>query len=117
MLWSCCRLLLLLHRLLSLRLLLQFWIVLLQDLLGADPRLVAGRLELASGWIRSDASIRAALVQASTTCDEEKEATLEAKAARDAALGEAVRNPGGRKGRGGGGQGPRGGAAEKTRPP
>ena len=28
-----------------------------QDLLGADPRLVAGRLELASGWIRSDASI------------------------------------------------------------
>ena len=33
-----------------------------QDLLGADPRLVAERLELASGWIRSDASIRAALV-------------------------------------------------------
>src|SRR3954467_14016320 len=33
-----------------------------QDLLGVDPRLVAGRLELASGWIRSDASIRAALV-------------------------------------------------------
>src|SRR4051812_47252680 len=33
-----------------------------QDLLGADPRLVAGRLELASGWICSDASIRAALV-------------------------------------------------------
>ena len=25
-----------------------------QDLLGADPRLVAGRLELASGWIRPD---------------------------------------------------------------
>ena len=43
-----------------------------QDLLGADPRLVAGRLELASGWICSDASIRAALVQASTACDEEK---------------------------------------------
>ena len=35
-----------------------------QDLLGADPRLVAGRLELASGWIRNDASIRAVLVQA-----------------------------------------------------
>ena len=33
-----------------------------QDLLGADPRLVAGRLELASGWVRSDALIRAALV-------------------------------------------------------
>ena len=25
-----------------------------QDLLGADPRLVVGRLELASGWIRSE---------------------------------------------------------------
>ena len=61
-----------------------------QDLLGADPHLVAGRLELASGWIRSDASIRAALVQASTACDEEKLAVLEAKTARDAALGEAA---------------------------
>ena len=61
-----------------------------QDLLGADPRLVAGRLELASGWIRSDASIRAALVQASTACDEERQAILEAKAARDGALGEVV---------------------------
>src|SRR4051812_6445001 len=40
-----------------------------QDLLGADPCLVAGRLEQASGWIRSDASIRAMLVQASTACD------------------------------------------------
>ena len=28
-----------------------------EDLQGADPRLVAGRLELASGWVRSDASI------------------------------------------------------------
>ena len=45
---------------------------------------------LASGWIRSDASIRAALVQASTACDEEKQAVLEAKATRDAALGEVV---------------------------
>ena len=61
-----------------------------QDLLGADPRLVAGCLELASGWVCSDASIRAALVQASTACDEEKQAVLEAKAARDAALGEVV---------------------------
>ena len=33
-----------------------------RDLLSAVPRLVAGRLDLASGWIRSDASIRAALV-------------------------------------------------------
>ena len=61
-----------------------------QDLLGADPRLVAGRLELASGWIRSDASIRAALVQASTACDKEKQAVLGTKAAHDAALGEAA---------------------------
>ena len=61
-----------------------------QDLLGADPRLVAGRLELASGWIHSDASIQAALVQASTACDEEKLAVLEVKAACDAALWEAA---------------------------
>ena len=61
-----------------------------QDLLGADPRLVAGRLELASRWIRSDASIRAAVVQASTACDEEKQAILGAKVARAAALGEAA---------------------------
>ena len=61
-----------------------------QDLLSADPCLVAERLELASGWIRSDASIRAALVQASTACDEEKQAVLGAKVARDAALGEAA---------------------------
>ena len=32
--------------------------------------------------------IRAALVQASTACDEEKQAVLGAKAARDASLGE-----------------------------
>ncbi|VAH67788.1 unnamed protein product [Triticum turgidum subsp. durum] len=42
------------------------------------------------GWVRSNALIRAALVQASTTCDEEKQAVLEAKATRDAALGEVV---------------------------
>ncbi len=47
-------------------------------------------MELASGWIRSDASIRAALVQASTARDEEKHAVLGAKVARDAALGEAA---------------------------
>ena len=32
-----------------------------EDLLSADPRLVAGRLELASGWARSTASVRVAL--------------------------------------------------------
>ena len=46
------------------------------DLLGADPRLVVGCLDLASGWVRSDASIREALVQASTACDEEKQAVF-----------------------------------------
>ena len=51
---------------------------------------MAGRLELASGWVRSDASIRAALVQALTACDEERQAVLEVKAARDTALGEVV---------------------------
>ena len=61
-----------------------------QDLLSADPHLVAGRLELASGWIRFNASIRAALVQASTACDKEKQAVLGAKVARDTALGEAA---------------------------
>ena len=30
-----------------------------EDLLGADPCLVAGRLELASGWLHSDSAIRA----------------------------------------------------------
>ena len=60
------------------------------DFLSADPRLVAGCLELASGRIRSDASIRAALVQASMACDEEKQSVLGAKVARDAALGEAT---------------------------
>ena len=35
-------------------------------------------------------SIRVALVQASTACDEERQAVLEAKAARDVALGEVV---------------------------
>ena len=47
-----------------------------KDLLGADPRLVAGHLELASGWVRSDASVRAALAQAARACDEENQAIL-----------------------------------------
>ena len=61
-----------------------------EDLRGADPRLVAGRLELAFGWVRSDASVRAALSQAATAFDEEKLATSQAKAARDTALGDAA---------------------------
>ena len=31
------------------------------DLLSADPRLVAGRLELASGWLHSDLAVCATL--------------------------------------------------------
>ena len=31
------------------------------DLLGADPCLVAGHLELASGWLHSDLAVRAVL--------------------------------------------------------
>ena len=50
--------------------------------------MVAGRLELVFGWVRSDASVRAALAQAAMACDEEKQAILEAKAARDTTLGE-----------------------------
>ena len=55
---------------------------------------MAGRLELAFGWVRSNASVRAALVQAVTACDEEKQAILEAKAARDATFGEVADVPG-----------------------
>nr|XP_020162043.1 predicted GPI-anchored protein 58 [Aegilops tauschii subsp. strangulata] len=32
-----------------------------EDLQGTDPHLVAGRLELVSGWLHSDVSVRAAL--------------------------------------------------------
>ena len=46
-----------------------------EDLQGADPRLVAGRLELVSGWVRSDASVRAALSQAVTASEEGKQVT------------------------------------------
>ena len=58
-----------------------------EDLQGAGPRLVAGRLELVSGWVHSDASIRVALSQAVSALEEEKQATSQAKATRDAALG------------------------------
>lgn len=50
-----------------------------EDLLSADPRLVAGRLELASGWARSAASIRAVLSQAVSSSDEEKRAANQAR--------------------------------------
>ena len=47
-------------------------------------------MELVYGRVRSDASIRAALVQASTACDGKRQAVLETKASRDTALGKVV---------------------------
>ena len=61
-----------------------------EDLLSADPRLVAGRLELASGLARSAASVRAVLSQAASASDEKKQAARQAKAARDATQGDAA---------------------------
>ena len=43
-----------------------------EDLQGADPHLVAGRLEQVSGWLLSDMSIWAALSQATATSEKEK---------------------------------------------
>ena len=57
-----------------------------EDLQGADPLLVAGCLELVSGWLHSDVSVRAALSQAVATSEKEKQATAQAAAAREAAL-------------------------------
>ena len=64
------------------------------DLLSADPLLVAGRLELASGWLHADLAVRAALGQAAAASEKEKQsatnaavdcemALKDAKAARD----------------------------------
>ena len=61
-----------------------------EDIRSADPRLMVGRLELASGWARSAASVRAVLSQAVSSSDEERRAANQAKAARDAALGDAA---------------------------
>ena len=43
-----------------------------EDLQGTDPRLVAGRLELASGWLHSDSAVRASLSQAAVASEKEK---------------------------------------------
>nr|XP_040254156.1 uncharacterized protein LOC120972727 [Aegilops tauschii subsp. strangulata] len=65
-----------------------------EDLQGADPHLVAGRLELVSGWLHSDVSVRAALCQATATSEKDKQAVVQAAAAREVALkeGEAARD-------------------------
>ena len=45
-----------------------------EDLQGTDSHLVAGRLELVSGWLHSDASVRAALTRVAVASKEEKQA-------------------------------------------
>ena len=59
------------------------------DLLSADPCLVAGRLELASGWLHSDLAVRAALGQAAAASEKEKQGAASAAADREAALKDA----------------------------
>nr|XP_020190845.1 atherin-like [Aegilops tauschii subsp. strangulata] len=55
------------------------------DLQGANRRVAAGRLELISGWLRSDASVRAALSQAIAASEEGERAAGLAVVARDVA--------------------------------
>ena len=59
------------------------------DVLSADPRLVAGLLELASGWLHSDLAVRAALGQAAAASEKEKQGAANASADREAALKDA----------------------------
>nr|XP_040249647.2 actin cytoskeleton-regulatory complex protein PAN1-like [Aegilops tauschii subsp. strangulata] len=56
---------------------------------GADSHLVTGRLELVSGWLHSDVSVRAKLSQAAATSKKEKWASAQAAVAREAALKDA----------------------------
>nr|XP_020165987.1 uncharacterized protein LOC109751511 [Aegilops tauschii subsp. strangulata] len=60
-----------------------------EDLQGADPHLVAGRMELVSGWLHSDVSVRAAPSQAAATSEKERQAAAQAVAAHKAALKDA----------------------------
>ena len=59
------------------------------DLLSADPCLVAGRLEVAFGWLFSDLAVRATLSQAMASSEKEKQSTANAAADREAALKDA----------------------------
>ena len=59
------------------------------NLLSADPCLVAGRLELASGWLHSDLVVRAALGQAAAASEKEKQSAANAAADREMALKDA----------------------------
>nr|XP_020174388.1 uncharacterized protein KIAA0754-like [Aegilops tauschii subsp. strangulata] len=60
-----------------------------EDLQGTDRRLVAGHLELISGWLHSDASVRAALSQAVAASEKDKQAVAQAAASREVALKDA----------------------------
>ena len=59
------------------------------NLLSADPRLLAGRLELASGWLHSDLAVRATLSQAAASSEKEKQSAANAVADREATLKDA----------------------------
>ena len=56
------------------------------DLQGADRRVLAGRLELVSGWLGSNASLRDALSQAVAASAEDKRAADQAASIHEAAL-------------------------------
>nr|XP_020187255.1 translation initiation factor IF-2-like [Aegilops tauschii subsp. strangulata] len=59
------------------------------DLQGTDSRLASGRLELVAGWLRSDASVRAACGQAIIASEEDKRAADLAASAPEVALKDA----------------------------
>ena len=60
-----------------------------EDLQDTDPRLVAGRLELASGWLHSDAADRATLSQAAKASEKERQVATQAMADHEGALKDA----------------------------
>ena len=60
-----------------------------EHLLGVDPYLVAGRLEVASSWLHSDSAVQASLSQAAAASEKEKQAAAKAAADREAALKDA----------------------------
>ena len=60
-----------------------------EDLQGTDSHLVVERLELVSGWLHSDVSVRATLSQAAADSDKDREAIAQAVAAREVALKDA----------------------------
>nr|XP_020190664.1 atherin-like [Aegilops tauschii subsp. strangulata] len=57
-----------------------------EDLQGTHRRLAAGRLELVSGWLHSDVSVRATLSQTTADSEKDNEAVTQAVAAREVAL-------------------------------